>query len=139
MASYYSLAKTNSNYGSTLYTSISSLSELGSVISGISTTDIQLVSADSMSSITTTALEYMPATTVNMLSPTQIAGLSNDQITSLMNSPNYASFSTSIVNTLQVATGQTVTLTSSACPSLIKKLNFFNILIFMMNGILIFI
>jgi hypothetical protein len=109
MANWYSLAKTNPNYGTTLYTSISSLSELGSVISGISTTDIQLVSADSMSSITTTALQYMPSSTVNSLSATQISGLSNDQITSLMNSPNYASFSTSITSTLLGGSGQSVT------------------------------
>ena len=91
MASWYALAKTNPNYGSTLYTSISSLSELGSVISGITTADMQLVSADSINSVTTNGLKFMPAATINVLSSAQLAGLAIDQVSSLLNSPNYAS------------------------------------------------
>ncbi len=122
MASWYSLAKTVSTYGSELYTSISSLSELGSVISGITTTDIALVSADGISSITTNALQYMPAATVNALSSTQLAGLAVDQVSALLNSPNYASFSSSITSSLlTAATG--VPTTSSAGSVFIKNLN----------------
>jgi hypothetical protein len=114
IASWYALAKENPNYGSTLYTSISSLSELGSIISGISIADLQLVSVDSMSSITTTAFQYMPAATVNSLSVSQLTGLSIDQVTALLNSPNYASFSSSIKNYLVALASGSSTATSGS-------------------------
>jgi hypothetical protein len=119
MASWYALAKTNPNYGSTLYTSISSLSELGSVISGITTADMQLVSADSINSVTTNGLKFMPAATINVLSSAQLAGLAIDQVSSLLNSPNYASFSSNITNSLQtLVTGSSAsTTTITATPT----------------------
>ena len=125
MASWYSLAKTNPNYGSALYTSISSLSELGSVISGITTADIQLVSADSINSITTNALKYMPAATINVLSSAQLAGLAIDQVSSLLNSPNYASFSSNITSSLQIlVTGSSATATTPTTKTPTSSANF---------------
>jgi len=114
MANWYTLAKTVSTYA-TPYSSLSVLSELGAVISGITTTDIALVSADGVSSITTSALQYMPAATVNTLSSTQLAGLAVDQVSALMNSPYYSSFSASLQASLQSsATGTTVTANSAS-------------------------
>lgn len=74
---------------------------------GISSTDIKLVSADSMSSITNTAWKYMPASTVNLLSVDQLSGLASAQVSALQNSPNYASFSSTITSGLSslVSTG----------------------------------
>ena len=119
IASWYALAKTVSAYGSSLYTSSSSISELGSVMSGITTTDLASVSADQISSFSTLSLQYMPAATVNSMSTTQLAGLSNDQVTSLLNSPYYSSFSSAITSYLATASGGVV---SSSTLKLINKL-----------------
>ncbi len=71
IASWYALAKTVSAYGSSLYTSSSSISELGSVMSGITTTDLASVSADAIHSFSTLSFKFMPAATVNSMSATQ--------------------------------------------------------------------
>ena len=92
MASFYTKAK--SSYSSTI--SSSALIELGSIISGITESDLNQITAETISSITTLAWKYMPASTVNLLSSTQMSGLTNTQVSSLMNSPSYSSFSSTI-------------------------------------------
>ena len=109
IASWYALAKTVSAYGSSLYTSSSSISELGSVMSGITTTDLASVSADAIHSFSTLSFKFMPAATVNSMSATQLAGLSHVQVVALLNSPYYSSFSTAVTNALASATGGTTT------------------------------
>jgi hypothetical protein len=109
IANWYALAKTVPAYGSSLYSSSSSISELGSVMSGITTTDLASVSADQISSFSTLSLQYMPAATVNSMSTTQLAGLAHDQVTSLLNSPYYSSFSSAITSYLATASGGTAT------------------------------
>ena len=105
IANWYTLAKTVSAYGSSLYSSSSSISELGSVMSGISTTDIALVSTDAISSFSTTAFQYMPAATVNLMSSSQLSALAIDQVSALLNSPYYSSFSSAVTSALAVAAG----------------------------------
>lgn len=105
MNSWYAKAKISSTYGATLVSDNSKLTELGSILTGITTTDIASVPADSISSISTTAWKYMPAATVNSLSSDQLNGLSNDQLTSLLNSPNYSSFSGPITSALSSLSG----------------------------------
>ena len=104
IANWYALAKTVPAYGSSLYSSSSSITELGSVMSGITTTDMASVTSDGINSFSTAAFQYMSAATVNSMSATQLAGLSVDQITSLLNSPYYFSFSTAVTNSLVSAT-----------------------------------
>ena len=109
IANWYALAKTVPAYGSSLFSSSSSISELGSVMSGITTTDMALVPTDGIVSFSTYAFQYMPATTVNSMSTAQLNLLSHVQIVSLLNSPYYSSFSTAVTNTLASATGTTTT------------------------------
>jgi len=113
IASWYSVAKTVTAYGSSLYSSSSSITELGSVMSGITTTDMAYVSDDGISSFSTTAFQYMPAATVNSMSTTQLAGLAVDQVTALLNSPYYSSFSTAVTNALALAIGGTISSSTS--------------------------
>ena len=56
----------------------------------------------------------MPAATVNTLSSDQLSGFSNDQLTSLMNSPNYSQFSSSITSSLSSLSGVVSTKTNAA-------------------------
>lgn len=109
IANWYSYAKTSSTYGSSLVTDNSMLTELGAILSGITPADIKLIPTDSISSISTVAWKYMPADTVNSLSADQIGELSNDQMTALLNSPNYDSFSDLITSSLQSQLGVTTT------------------------------
>ena len=50
----------------------------------------------SISSLTDSVWRIMPANTVNSLSQEQLAGLTNNQVNSILNSPNFASFSSEI-------------------------------------------
>jgi len=118
IANWYALAKTVPAYGSSLYSSSSSISELGSVMSGITTTDLASVSADQISSFSTLSFQYMPAATVNSMSTTQLAGLAHDQVTSLLNSPYYSSFSSAITSYLATASGGTATTSGASQISL---------------------
>ena len=54
-----------------------------------------------MSSISSSAWNLMPASIVNSLSSSQINNLAIDQITTLVNSPSYSLFSSSIVSSVQ--------------------------------------
>jgi len=111
IASWYTFSRTQSSYSSL---STATLTELGSTISGITISDLATLSADSISSITTNAFQYMPAETVNSLSTTQLAGLSATQLTALLNSPNYSSFSSSITASLSsLASGGSATVTTT--------------------------
>jgi len=109
IAYWYAYAKANVTAYSSLTSSASAISELGSVMAGVSTADIALISADNIGSITTSAWTNMPAATVNSLSATQLAGLSTDQVTALTNNPNAASFSASVTNALTSALTGTTT------------------------------
>ena len=124
IANWYTLAKTVSAYGSSLYSSSSSISELGSVMSGISTTDIALVSTDAISSFSTNAFQYMPASTVNLMSSSQLSALAIDQVSALLNSPYYSSFSSAVTSALAVATGGTAAVTTAASAAAQISLSF---------------
>lgn len=95
IANWYVFAKNTTAFAS-LTNSSSALSELGTIISGITSADIALVSSDSISSISNSALQFMPANTINSMSTAQLTGLSANQVTALQSSPNYASFSTAL-------------------------------------------
>lgn len=107
MADFYTKAK----YVFISTISASSLTELGSIITGITQTDFSQITSEYISSITPTAWKYMPVSIVNSLTTSQLSGLTNTQISSLLNSPNYSSYSsliqssiTSLSNNLPVNT-----------------------------------
>ncbi len=108
--------------------STSSLTELGTIISGISTEDLLQVSASSISSISITAFTYMPATTVNALTSTQLAGLSLNQIVALQKSPYYSYFSDAIISAIQKTIFNS--LVSDASSN--KNLNIYNLLVLLL-------
>lgn len=98
------------------------ISEIGSVISGISSTDAKALDTRSIQALSENALKIMPATVVNSLSRTQIRAFSGDQLNALMGNPNSASFTdvtksllTSAVNNVDVTrtdvAPETVTVT----------------------------
>lgn len=95
IATWYNYTKYSGQYSS-LTSSSSALTELGAIISGITTADMALVSSDMVSSISSNALQYMPADTINSMSSTQLSGLSATQVVALQSSPNYSSFSSSV-------------------------------------------
>lgn len=108
--------------------STSSLTELGTIISGISMEDLLQVSASSISSISITAFTYMPATTVNALTSTQLAGLSLNQIVALQKSPYYSYFSDAIISAIQKTIFNS--LVSDASSN--KNLNIYNLLVLLL-------
>ena len=63
---------------------------------GITAADLETIPASYMSSISSSALQYMPAAKLNLLTMDQLNGLSTEQVASLVNSPYYSSFSSSI-------------------------------------------
>jgi trimeric autotransporter adhesin len=115
IAYWYAYAKSTGGYSSVTNSS-SQLTELGSVIAGITTSDLALISTDNIGSITTGAFQYMPAATVNSMSSSQLASLSTDQATSLVNNPNYSSFSSSVTSALSsLITGTSITSGTAGC------------------------
>lgn len=73
-----------------------------------------MISADSLSSITSTAFKYMPASTINSLTVTQLTGLSVDQAVAFQQSPYYSYFSNTITSVLKSSiTGVPITFTVS--------------------------
>lgn len=63
---------------------------------GISQNDLTLLSEDSMSSFGQNIWKILAVSKVNSLTTTQLSGLTSSQITDLINSPNYSSYSSSI-------------------------------------------
>jgi len=96
IASWYSLAKKSSTYGSNLYTSSSAVSELGSIMAGISVSDLSQLPNNVMSSLTANVWNLMAVATVNSLTTGQLKGLTNTQVANIMRSPNYSQLSTAI-------------------------------------------
>lgn len=73
-----------------------------------------MVSADSLSSITSTAFKYMSASTINSLTITQLTGLSVEQAVAFQQSPYYSYFSNTITSVLKSSiAGVTTTFTVS--------------------------
>jgi len=105
IAAWYSYATTKVSSYSSAYASSSALTELGSVVAGISTSDIALVTADNIGSISSSAWTYMPAATVNAISSSALSGLTTDAVSALLSNPNAASFSSAITSSLNTAAG----------------------------------
>jgi len=99
----------------------SSVSSLGTVIAGITVSDLSTLPASTISSISASAFSIMPADTVNSLTTAQLNGLSMSQLSALTNSPYYSSFSTSIKSGL---TSLTANAAATAKTSSGLKLNF---------------
>ena len=97
---WYQFAKQTNSY-SNLVNSSSALTELGAIISGISTSDLTQINSNSITYITNTALKFMPASTVNTLTNSQLSGLSLNQAVALQNSPYYSLFSNTIISAIQ--------------------------------------
>lgn len=92
------------------------VSEIGSVIAGISATDAATLDSRSIQAMSNNALLIVPATVVNSLSRTQIRAFSSEQLNSLMYNNNYDSFSadtktllTSAANNIDVTRSDVVT------------------------------
>jgi hypothetical protein len=75
----------------------------------------------------------MPAATVNALSASQLAGLSTDQVTALINNPNAASFSSAITLSLAEALGTTASTANIQSISMISLMISSLMAIFMFN------
>jgi len=105
MAAWYAYATKNISSYSGAYASSSALTELGSVIAGISTADIALVSSDNIGSISSSAWTNMPAATVNAISSSALSGLPTEAVSALLSNPNAASFSSAITSSLKTAAG----------------------------------
>lgn len=114
IGTWYAYAKANISAYSNPASSASSLSEMGSVIAGITPADIATISTDNIGSVTSSAWTNMPVATVNSLSSTQVASLSHDQATSLLSNPNAASFSSSITSALNSILGSPSSTTSAS-------------------------
>ena len=85
---------------------------------GISAADFANISSSAISSITTTAWTYMPASIVNTMTNSQLTGLSSTQVSALLNSPNYSQFSSSIQMALALLSiGSSTTTTTSSTSS----------------------
>ncbi len=96
IVTWYSLAKKSSTYGATLFTSSSAVSELGSVMAGITVPDLAQLPADTISSLSASVWNLMAVATVNSLTSSQLKGLTTSQVASIMRSPNYSQFSTAV-------------------------------------------
>jgi hypothetical protein len=68
----------------------------------------------SISSLADSVWRIMPASTVNSLSQEQLAGLTNNQVNSILNSPSFASFSSAIKLYAAQAASPTKTLSTDA-------------------------
>jgi len=63
---------------------------------GISSSELAQINGDDISSLESNVWTTMPVATVNTLSSDQLQGLSASQVSTMTNSPNYASFSGTI-------------------------------------------
>jgi hypothetical protein len=126
IAYWYQLAKQTSTY-SNLVNSTGALTELGTILSGISAADLMQINSNSISFITATAFTFMPASTVNMLTNTQLAGLTLSQAVALQNSPYYTYFSNAIQSVIQsIINNSKLSAVSSAS---IQHFNIYNLII----------
>ncbi len=126
IAYWYQLAKQTSTY-SNLVNSTGALTELGTILSGISAADLMQINSNSISFITATAFTFMPASTVNMLTNTQLAGLTLSQAVALQNSPYYTYFSNAIQSVIQsIINNSKLSTVSSAS---IQHFNIYNLII----------
>lgn len=94
--SWYNAAKNCTAYGSNLYQSAAKISELGSIMAGISVNDLALIDQDLISAFGSNVWDIMSVSTVNSLNSTQLVGLTLSQVRDIMNSPNYEKFSKEI-------------------------------------------
>lgn len=107
--------------------STGALTELGAILAGISAADLMQINSNSISFITTTAFTFMPASTINMLNNTQLAGLTLSQAVALQNSPYYTYFSSTIQSAIQsIINNSKLSTVSSAS---IQHFNIYNFII----------
>lgn len=90
-----------------------------------------------MSSVGEYVWNIMSVAKVNSLTIEQLQGLSSTQVSQLMNSPNYDSFSTAIkIYTASVASGTTASTTVSS-ESCVLKFGLFNFILSLISAIFI--
>ncbi|CAF0778895.1 unnamed protein product [Brachionus calyciflorus] len=105
------------------------LSEIGSVVAGMSSTDFQNLDSRSIQTISSSTWSMMPASLINSMTRTQISSLSNDQLTSILNNPNAGSYSSTITQLMANAATNVDITRSDVVPdvSVIPKSNSANV------------
>lgn len=111
------------------------LSEIGSVVAGMSSTDFQNLDSRSIQTISSSTWSMMPASLINSMTRTQISSLSNDQLNAVLNNPNAGSYSSTITQ-LMTSAAQNIDVTrSDVAPENIVKSSSAN---FKFNSLILF-
>jgi hypothetical protein len=95
--------------------------------------DIQQMKTSAFSSVTATGLRNLPASTVNSLPSNILTYATSAQLSSLINSPNYNSFDSSIKQNLARLSGSSAVITASTSNSNIIQFNSYALILCLMS------